>query len=144
MTATWQPYRERVWVTIARTFAIAIVLAALTSRWMGGGMAGFAKQTVIMLWPALGGHFVEIFFLNWLRPRLAPDRGVQMAMRLLVWFICGTILALCMGATAVAFGRHPPFSRLLAFGGVAFIFVELIAHLFLQLRGRPSFYNGRG
>jgi hypothetical protein len=28
--------------------------------------------------------------------------------------------------------------------GVGFIGVELIAHVFLQLRARPSFYNGRG
>jgi hypothetical protein len=111
---------------------------------MGGGVNGFAKQTVIMLWPAFGGHWVEILFLNYLRPKLAGSRSVQTVMRFGVWFICGTILALCMGATAVAFGRHPPFSRLVAFGGLAFIFVELIAHLFLQLRCRPSFYNGRG
>ena len=28
-------------------------------------------------------------------------------------------------------------------GGLAFIGIELLAHLLLQLRGRPSFYNGR-
>ena len=29
-------------------------------------------------------------------------------------------------------------------GGLAFIGIELVAHLVLQLRGRPSFYNERG
>jgi hypothetical protein len=29
-------------------------------------------------------------------------------------------------------------------GGIAFIGIELVAHLVLQLRGRPSFYNGLG
>jgi hypothetical protein len=29
-------------------------------------------------------------------------------------------------------------------GGVAFIGIELVVHLALQVRGRPSFYNGRG
>jgi hypothetical protein len=32
----------------------------------------------------------------------------------------------------------------LLIAGVAFIGIEFIPHLFLQLRGRPSFYNGRG
>jgi hypothetical protein len=30
------------------------------------------------------------------------------------------------------------------FGGLAFLGLELAIHLWLQLRGRPSFYNGRG
>jgi hypothetical protein len=29
-------------------------------------------------------------------------------------------------------------------GGVALIGLELVVHVLLQLRGRPSFYNGRG
>jgi hypothetical protein len=29
-------------------------------------------------------------------------------------------------------------------GGLAFIGLELVAHLPLQLRGQPNFYNGRG
>jgi hypothetical protein len=29
-------------------------------------------------------------------------------------------------------------------GGLAFIGLELVVHLVLQLRGQPSFYNGRG
>lgn len=29
-------------------------------------------------------------------------------------------------------------------GGGSFIAIELVVHLVLQLRGRPSFYNGRG
>jgi len=29
-------------------------------------------------------------------------------------------------------------------GGLGFIGLELVVHLVLQLRGRPSFYNGRG
>jgi hypothetical protein len=29
-------------------------------------------------------------------------------------------------------------------GGFAFIGIELMAHLTLQLRGRPNFYNGLG
>ena len=35
-----------------------------------------------MLWPSLGGHWVELWFLNWLRPRLPVARGAQIVTRL--------------------------------------------------------------
>jgi hypothetical protein len=62
-----------------------------------------------------------------------------------VWFVGGIGLALGMELTAMALigfqpSRWPPWWL----GGLAFIGVELVAQLFLQLRGRPSFYNGRG
>jgi hypothetical protein len=145
MTATWRPYRERVWVTMARTFAIAIVLGAILAWRMHGGLARWAAATLLCLWPALGGHFVELFFLNWLRPRLTGPRPLHTAVRIGVWFVGGTLLGFGMYVTTLILYEYPtPWSRLLALAGVAFIAIELIAHLFLQLRGRPSFYNGRG
>jgi hypothetical protein len=62
-----------------------------------------------------------------------------------VWFAGGIALALGMDLTAMVlagFGmaRWPAWW----IGGLAFIAVELAAHLVLQLRGQPSFYNGRG
>jgi hypothetical protein len=130
---------------MARTFAIAIVLGAILAWRMHGGLARWAAATLLCLWPALGGHFVELFFLNWLRPRLTGPRPLHTAVRIGVWFVGGTLLALGMWLTDQLFGPpHLRGSRLLAFGGVAFIIVELIAHLALHLRHRPNFYDGRG
>lgn len=88
---------------------------------------------------------MEIWFLNWLRPRLPVSRGVQVAARIATWFAGGTGLAIGMGLTSIALAalqpaKWPPWWL----GGVAFIGIELMAHLVLQSRGRPSFYNGRG
>jgi hypothetical protein len=57
----------------------------------------------------------------------------------------GGLLALGMWATATRLA-HPPVVRWVGWwvAGVAFIGIELVAHLVLQARGRPSFYNGRG
>jgi hypothetical protein len=97
------------------------------------------------LWPSFGGHWVEIWFLNWLRPRLPIARTAQTAARIVVWFVCGSALALGMGVTATALtGFSRPRWPAWWLGGLAFIGVELVAHLFLQLRSRSSFYNGRG
>jgi hypothetical protein len=108
-------------------------------------LARWPISTLLTLWPSFGGHWVEIWFLNWLRPRISAGRGVQIVARLAVWFLGGVLLLLGMKLTAAALPlaaepRTPP----LWLGGVAFIGIELVAQLALQLRGRPSFYNGRG
>ena len=61
------------------------------------------------------------------------------------WFAGGVVLLLAMRVTTMALGRACP-ARWPAWwvGGLAFIGIELLAHLALRLRGRPNFYDGRG
>jgi hypothetical protein len=144
MTSPWQPYREPLGRTLLRTGTIALVVGAVLARtW--GGLQRWPLATLLVLWFSFGGHWVELWFLNWLRPRLPVARAVQVGARFGVWFVGGTGLGLGMAMTArllagLRLGRWPAWWV----GGLAFIGVELIAHLFLQLRGRPSFYDGRG
>ncbi len=144
MTSQWQPYREPFHVTILRTGMIAIVAGAVLAR-LWGGLARWLIATLLVLWPSFGGHWVEVWFLNWLRPRLSTARGVQVAARVAVWFVGGTGLGIGIGLTAMALaGFRPTHWPAWWLGGLAFIGIELLAHLVLQLRERPSFYNGRG
>jgi hypothetical protein len=146
MTPPWQPFREPLRSTLLRTGTIALVGGAVLARW-SGGLAHWPVATLLVLWPALGGHWVEVGFLNHLRPRLPASRAVQAAARIAVWFAGGAALALGMGLTAIALtGRRPPHRPVawLAGSGLAFIAIELVVHFVLQLRGRPSFYNGLG
>lgn len=149
MTSQWQPFQEPARATILRTGTIAIVVGGVIAGF-GGGLARWPLLTLLVLWPSYGGHWVEVWFLNWLRPRLPVGRGMQVAARVGVWFVGGVGLMICMGLTALAFdksGRTLSPARWPAwwwFGGLAFIGVELIAHLALRLRRRPSFYDGRG
>jgi len=127
-----------------RTGTIAIVGGAVLTR-LRGGPTRWLIATLLMLWPSFGGHWVELWFLNWLRPRLSIARGVQVAARVGVWFAGGVLLAIGVDLTAMELGdfrpaRWPPWWL----GGLAFIGIELVVHLVLELRGRPSFYNGRG
>jgi hypothetical protein len=152
--ATWEPYREPLPTTLRRTFTIALVIGALLARvWNVGGAGGWPNvltrwgaATLVALWPAFGGHWVELWFLNVLRLRLPASRGAQLVARLAVWFVAGTLLAFGMALTTMALPAIPRFAlrTALLFGGVGFIAVELLAHLALQLGGRPSVYNGRG
>jgi hypothetical protein len=148
MSIAWQPYREPLSATLARTLAIALLLGAVLTRFWGGGVGRWPMATLLMVWPSLGGHYVELWFLNWLRPRLSSVRNIQVGARIAVWFAGGIVLALGMTLTGNAAGYSLPAFRLswwvAGLAGLGFIAVELVAQLALLFRGRPSFYDGRG
>ena len=141
---SWQPYREPLRSTLARTIAIAIVVGAIVAP-SAGGLRSWPVISLLALWPSFGGHWVELAFLNYLRPRLPATRHVQRGARIVFWFAGGMILVLGVRITAMLLHiPHRIAGLTLATAGVAFVAIELIAHTALHLRGRPSFYNGRG
>jgi len=144
MAPSWQPYREPLRNTLLRTGLIAIGIGAvLAHRW--GGLSLWPLATLIVFWPSFGGHWVEIFFLNFLRPRIPEGRAVQIVARLVMWFVAGNVFAYAMYYTAISLSNfHPEHGPSWWIGGVVFIAIELVVHLVLQLGGRPCFYNGRG
>lgn len=130
--------------TLTRNVAIALAAGALLAPRMGG-LAYWPEATLLMLWPAFGGHWVELWFLNSLRPRLPGARAVQAGARVLVWFVGGMVLLFGMRLTAMAWGGSPP-AHWPAWwlGGLIFTGIELAVHLALTLRGLPGFFNSRG
>ena len=92
----------------------------------------------------LGGHYVEVAFLNGIRSRLPKNRGLQLFGRLVFWFVGGCLLYLGMTMTARLFSiklaRYPD----LWIGGFLLIGIELVAHLAALLRRKPNFYLGTG
>lgn len=138
----WQPFREPLRATLTRTGLIALGIALAGTR---GNLARLPMSILLALWPAFGGHWVEIFFLNWLRPRIPAARNIQVAARLCIWFVGGTVLLQCMRLTAMALTDAQP-RRWPAWwvAGLAFVCIELIVHAIMQLRSIPSFFNGRG
>ena len=140
----WQRYRESIYTTLLRNGAIAVIIGAALSS-ARGGVARWPMNTLLALWPALGGHWVELWFLNWLRPRISKTPMVQVLARLGTWFAGGVVLYLGMYMTATALlGFKPVRWPASWIGGLAFIGLELVVHLVLWVRGRRSFYNGRG
>lgn len=75
-----------------------------------------------------------------LRPRIRSQIGVRLAL----WFIGGTALVLGMTLSAKLAALRTAHRPAWWVGGIAFIGIELIVHLVLWLRGRPSVYDGRG
>ena len=144
MTSQWQPYREPFGSVILRTGAIAFVAGAAFAAF-SGSLSRWPLAALLALWPSFGGHWVELSFLNGLRPRLSTARGVQIAARVFVWFIAGIALAIAMRWSLLALAKfRPAHWPAWWLSGFAFIAIELIAHLVLHLRGRPNFYNGLG
>ena len=140
----WQKFHEPFSATLLRNGIIALVVGAIIARFWGG-IANWPLATLVALWPSLGGHYVETWFLNGLRPRLPISRPVLLVMRITVWFVGGIGLVFAMGLTARALAPAKPMHWTAWWiGGTSFIGLELAAHLVLQLWGRPSFYNGKG
>lgn len=138
---TWQPYTEPLRVTLVRTGILGLVIGfviAVTQRQPGS----WALWTVFALWFTFGGHWVEIFFLNWVRPRLAASRWAQVNGRVVTWLVGGTVLMIGARMTVLSVSayalRLPPWWL----GGAVLVGVEVLVHALSQLRSQPNFYNG--
>jgi len=138
---TWQSYHEPLRVTLVRTGLVGLLVGIIAARVQGQG-ASWPQWTAFALWFSFGGHWVELFFLNWLRPRLASARWVQVTGRLFTWLVGGTLLMVGARITAASFSGQS--LRLPAWwlGGPVFLCLELLVHALPQLRGQPNFYNG--
>ena len=144
MTTAWEPYREPLRATLLRNGLIALAVGGVLAA-LHGGVGRWPAAALVALWPALGGHCVEVGFLNGLRPRISRARAVQVAARVAIWFVGGMVLALGMALTARAMGATGPgWWPSWWVGGLAFVAIELVAHGGLRFRGRPCFYDGRG
>lgn len=140
----WQPFREPFSTTLSRTVGIAVVVGGVLA-WAYGRLEAWPVVAGLVLWFSFGGHWVELWFLNWLRPRLPRTRLVQVAARLAVWFTGGVglgfgiVFTMRLSAWTRALHRPPWWAA-----GVVFVAVEFIAHTVLALRRRPNFYGGDG
>jgi hypothetical protein len=122
--------------TVLRNGAITLVVGTVIA--LAWRRVDWITALLMALWPSFGGHFIEVGFLNWFRPRLSRGRNLQTAARLVVWFVGGVALSAGMTLTS---HRH---LWTWWVGGAAFIGIELVAHGGLFLRGQPNFYDGRG
>jgi len=132
-----KPFHEPLRATLLRTVLIALVVGVVVGR-----SALWLPWTAFALWLTFGGHWVEVFFLNWLRPRLPAERWAQIGGRLLLWVVAGTVLMIGARITVLSLGipalRVPPW----ALGGPILVGVELVVHALSQVRGQPNFFNG--
>ena len=127
--------------TLVRNFAIAAgvgIVLALRRR----DLLLALPFSLLALWFALGGHYVEIAFLNIVRPRIPEKRIVQVPARFVAWFVGGAVLYELVAITArVLPVARPPFGAWWV-GGLVFIGVELVVHAVMAVRGLPNFYRG--
>ena len=131
-------FEEPLRTTLRRTILIAVVAGLVFSLATHGGLARWPVAAVVMMWPSFGGHWVDLWYLNWLRARLPA--GTHVVARLSVWFVAGCVFGTAMAITASALSYRPVRFPAWWLAGFGFIVVELIAHLALRARGRPSFY----
>lgn len=138
----FESHREPLTTTLARTITLALIAGAIASRWWG--LSRFPVAVIAAMWPSFGGHWVEMWYLDWLRPRISANRGVQIIARLITWFTAGILFVGLMEATVKTLAHPAPSFRMpFWIAGLGFIAIELFVHLGLETRGRASFYNAR-
>jgi hypothetical protein len=142
-SSRWSRMDEPFRLTLARNVAICVVVGVLVSL-LRHDFRLFLPVAVLALWPSLGGHFIELAFLNVLRPRISQGRLTQAVVRMLVWAASGVLLYLCMAATARLLAIEILPLDLWWCGCVLFIGIEIAVHAVLAIRGLSSFYDGRG
>ncbi len=142
VSAPWTPFTEPLGQTLRRNLAVAAGVG-LGFALGKGNLRLFVPCSVLALWFTLGGHYVEILFLNGLRPLVPSGRVSQVALRLITWFVGGAILYLCISATARLLPVKVPNPSWWWRGGLLFIGIELIAHAVMAARRLPNFYDGR-
>jgi hypothetical protein len=151
------PHRESLTATVTRTFAIAIVLAFMGNlihfRHLpktSGEWHRWLTLVVFVAWFSFGGHWVELAYLNGIRPKIAHWSDISLSfVRLTVWLIGGTILLLgaIMSRDLILNSEFPGYSNIfpaVLYGGPVFCAIELVVHVLLFHRGKPSFFNFRG
>jgi hypothetical protein len=142
VTRSWERFSEPWSTTLLRTVGLAGAI--------GIGVGLYQRRLVVVptaallaLWFTLGGHFVEVWFRNGLRPRLSSPLMALVA-RLATWFVGGYVLlrgALWTRSLIAGHGTAPwPWWA----GGVFFIGAELAVHLGLRARRQPNVFDGRG
>ena len=136
-------FEDPLWRTLARNVALAagvgVVFALQKHR-----LKLLLPIAALALWFSLGGHYVELAFLNGLRARIPQGGLIQAGLRLVVWFAGGVVLYLLMATSAHALPLEAPPVRMWWYGGLLLIVVELAVHSLMAMRGKPNFYTGRG
>ena len=139
----WPRFEEPLSHTLRRNLAIALGVGAATAM-KNGEHRLIAPVALLALWFSLGGHYVEVAFLNGLRRHLPRQRAMQVTARLALWFVGGVLLFLCMAVTSRLLPVRPLHFEACWWGGLLLIGVELLVHGTLVLRRLPNFYDGRG
>ena len=142
-STNWPRFEEPFRRALARNVALATVVGAGLAL-QRHDLKLLLPVAALALWFSLGGHYIELTFLNGLRARMPQGRLAQRVIRLLVWFSGGVLLYVGMAATARALPIEAPPLRLWWYGGFLLIAVELVVHAVLAIRGLSNFYNGRG
>src|SRR5437016_4216295 len=144
MTTPWEPHREPLRATLSRTIVLAVVVGGVVA-WRFGRLQWWPAAAGLALWFTFGGHWVELWFLNRLRPRLPRSRTVQAIARVTSWFLAGVGLGFGVLLTMRVFALAPGVALPAWWvAGLLFVGVELIVHAVLFLRRRPNAFTGAG
>ena len=141
-----RPYREPLRVTLRRTLTIAFFITTVITLVLphqSSYLQFWATTYAAVLWFPLGGHYVELAYLNFLRMRWPLFLRRRYLGRVGWWLVGGLPLGLACWWTWLGLGYEPGFVLPWWWGMPFFVLAECVIHTVLSILGRPSFWNGR-
>ena len=134
-----EPWRT----TLLRTGTIALAIGVGIGLYQRH-LAVVPLAALIALWFTLGGHFVELLFLNRLRHSIVSRLPMRALVRMVYWFAGGCVLYAGALATRTLLTGHAAAVWPWWIGGLGFVAIELVVHSILRARRLPNFYDGNG
>ncbi|MFA6044078.1 MAG: hypothetical protein WC718_03765 [Phycisphaerales bacterium] len=143
--------------------SIALIIGTIATLRVNGTPHGtdawwqWVARVAAALWITFGGHYVELFYLHRVLPRVLSRGGavgasgwlVRLVVRCAVWAVGGAVLWICGVATyGLIMGGGMPSARdlpaIAAQGAAGFIVIELLGvHVILTIIGYPSIWRSR-
>ncbi len=140
------PCREPFQTTLLRTLTIAVFVTSATVLVLpsdGRVLRLWLITYPAVLWIPLGGHYVELLYLNAIRVRYPWVWRFRRSTRVVWWFAGGLPLGVGCWWTWTALGARPDFGLPFWWGMPFFVVAELVIHSLLAIFNKPSFWNGR-
>ena len=139
---------ELFWITVVRTTIQALLLALIfnyhlifISEWTHKGYIYFLNVITFFCY-LFGGHWPELWFINYLKFRLPHRVLVLYPVRILFWYAIGVILTFLSRFVVILIsGSDHGIGRWWEYAAI-YVIIELIMHMFLQLVKKKSFWNG--
>ncbi len=139
-----QPFTQIITGSIVTTTVIAAILV-LTGIFPWHEKTKFEIFGII--WPAIfcivfGGHWLELFFVNYLKFVLPQNIFLLYIVRIGYWFLCSIPLFLLASfVIQLLTNDQKQLGHWWAFGFL-YIGIEMLMYGIMQVRSKKSFYNG--
>ena len=143
-----EKFYEPLWRTILRTSVTATILTVIFyfgdifQEQEANKMRVFGIGWMSIMCLTFGGHWIELFFINYIKFLLPKKLYVMYGARIIFWYASALLLffaSQCVHNSLT--GKNESAGNLWIFGFI-YILIEMIMHGIIHVQIKKSFWNG--